>query len=145
MTIRQQEIMDALGARLQTIQVRNGYLTDIGNNVVEWKTQLTEDDDLPVLTYRDTLEDTKIPTRLHQHELTVEIEVITASGSTTPMMIRMMKTDILAAIGKDPFFGKKAIKTVPTQYTTTIEQNDKIIGGAKMLFIITYATAEWQT
>ena len=51
-TIRE-SIMSALDARLKTITVLNGYASDAGDNVFDWREDPLQDDELDALEYRD--------------------------------------------------------------------------------------------
>lgn len=143
---KRQQITDKLKTMLQDIKIANGYNSDLGNNVFEWRLFPFQEDNLPAIEYRDIdCEIESPPARRHDHKLAIDIEIITASGSTTPETIRKMIEDVHKAIGKNAFFDKLAIKTGPVSNSIQMEQDNKIIAGALLKFSITYATGDWET
>jgi|LakMenE07Oct09ns_1017277.scaffolds.fasta_scaffold03441_3 hypothetical protein len=68
-------ILENLQTALRTIKVVNGFLTNIGNNVVYWQDTDFEYG-LSVLNFKDTIEDISQDNYPYQKTLTVEICVI---------------------------------------------------------------------
>ncbi len=142
-TIRQQ-IIDAIDERFKLIKVVNGYETNLGNSVYQWKAVSYEGADLPLIEYRDISNESGIgPNPTHDHRLTIEAEIVVAAGNTTAAQIRKMIADVKKAIGTDLRWGGLAITTEPISDSMVIEQNEKIIGGVKINFTIIYRTMAW--
>ncbi|MBI5810444.1 MAG: hypothetical protein HZB21_04560, partial [Deltaproteobacteria bacterium] len=85
-----QKIINAIDAKLRTITIVNGFETDMGNHVFHWKASDFAQSDLPLVEYRDVASDIVEggPVNFHTFALTVEVEVVTAGGSSTPTEIR---------------------------------------------------------
>lgn len=142
-TIRQQ-LIDSVDVRFKLIKVANGYNTDLGNSVYHWKAVSYEEADLPLIEYRDLTNESSIgPNPTHDHRLNIEAEIVASAGNTTAAQIRKMIADAKKAIGTDLRWSGLAITTEPINDSMVIEQNEKIIGGAKINFAIIYRTVAW--
>ena len=141
-TIRQQ-IMDALKTRLKTITTTNGYQTDLGKNVFEWRSSALNSGELPAAIYRDTACETEEQISAHQHNLSIEVEVIAASGAGTAVEVRQLIADVAKAVGSDITFGGLATNTIPLGDESASEQDEKKIGGALIHFAVSFRTKEW--
>lgn len=142
-TIRQR-IIDAIDERFKLIRIVNGYNTDLGNSVYQWKAVSYEVADLPLIEYRDLTNESVIgPNPTHDHKLNIEAEIVASAGNTTAAQIRKMIADVKEAIGTDLRWGGLAITTEPVNDLMVIEQNEKIIGGVKINFAIIYRTVAW--
>lgn len=144
-SIRQQ-IMTAMDTRLKTILVANGYETNLGQKVYAWKATPLDDVDLPALEYRDIANDRLEggPIGKFRWALTIEIGIVAASASTTIADVRKMLNDVYKAMGTDETWSTLAQWTEQPSDKVEIEQQDKIIGGAKILFNIVYDAPKWQ-
>ncbi len=142
-----QLIINAIDSRLKLITIANGYETNIGGKVFEWRAVPVEEIDLPCIIYRDLSSVNSVLTigigGYHESNLNIEVEVICAAGSVTPSTIRKMLADVIKAIGVDATWSGLASSTDPVSDAITIEQNEKIIGGANITFTITYRTKRW--
>ena len=143
-TIRQQ-IMDAIQTRFEGITLINGYQTDIGLNVSQWKATALNADDFPALEYRDVSCDRMDggPIGFFRWAATIDTEIVTASGATTMTEVREMLSDIYKAIGLDESWNNLAQWTEQPSDVVIMEQQDKIIGGAKITFRIVYDAVKW--
>lgn len=142
---KRQSIMDKLMIMLQDIWQVNGYNTDIGNNVQEWRVTPVAEGDLPMLTYSDISHETSVPLSVrHDHVLTVKIEAYVAAGTATAATARLVMSDILRAVGKNRSFDRLVIKASPSSGTLEIEQQNKLIGRVTLNLVLTYASAEWE-
>ncbi len=138
-SIRQQ-IMSALKTRMQTITTGNGYVTNIGSNVFEWRTTDFQVSELPAMDIRDTGEEVEVRGGNHIYTLTVEIES-KVSGATSGADMRDIMADIIKAIGTDTGFSNLVQDTKPVQNESTgLGQNDKKIGSILMTFEMRYLT-----
>lgn len=143
-TIRQQ-IIDAIQTRFEGITVVNGYNSDMGLHISQWKATPLNADDFPALEYRDIACNRVdgAPIGFFRWALNMEIEIVTASGATTITDVREMLADVYKAIGTDETWGALAQWTEQPSDAVIIEQQDKIIGGAKILFNIVYDAPKW--
>jgi len=139
-SIRQQ-IIDAVDTRLKTILVSNGYETDVGKYVDEWRAYPQELAKLPALVYRDSNATSESTFGTHVHDLRVEIEV-TASGATAPKTIRKMAADVTKAVATDLTWGGLAEDTrIEAQpQDIQIEQESKRIASTLLAFNVVYRT-----
>lgn len=138
--------MNAVDARLKTILAQNGYETDIGLNVFPWRTSTLEDAELPAICCRDG-DSKKYDETVGEviRELPVEITVILASGATTPDELRAVLADVYKAIAVDVSWGGLAQDTaIPNIDNMTVEQGEKIQGGASVTISILYSTNRWE-
>jgi hypothetical protein len=141
-TIRQQ-IITSVDARFKTVLVTNGYQTDVGANVFDWRAEALEEGDLPALIYRDTVCSTEISNiSSYTHKMTVEIIAVVAND--TPMaIIRNIIADLDKAIGVDDRWGGLAILTERTGDESWIEIDDKKYAGCRVTVVITFRTLGW--
>ncbi|MDM7922112.1 MAG: hypothetical protein QUS14_07405 [Pyrinomonadaceae bacterium] len=101
---KRQRLVDAIKARMQTILTANGYATNIGQNVHDWRVHFQEDE-LPAVTICDLPADAaETAGRSNPQEtiwlMPVQIRVY-AAKDTDPSNIREMLKDIQAAIRTD--------------------------------------------
>lgn len=144
---KRQQIVDAIKTRLQGILTVNGYNSNLGSNVFEWRTQTISASSLPALAFRDIsanrVEDG--PIGIFRWSLNMELEIVAESGSSTPAEIRKMIADAYKVIGVDPKWGDLAQFTAqPESDEMQFEQSEKIIGGASIKFSIVYDTPKWE-
>ena len=141
-TIRQQ-IITSVDARLKTVLVTNGYQTDVGANIFDWRAEALEEDNLPALIYRDTICSTEISNiSSYTHKMTVEIIAVVAND--TPMaIIRNIIADLDKAIGVDDRWGGLAVLTERTGDESGIEIDDKKYAGCRVTMVITFRTLGW--
>lgn len=143
---KRQDIITAAGVKFATITIANGYNTDIGNNVNEWKVIADEESDLPSLHYRDAsvevLEIEGQDNYFETKKLNLEVE-IRVSGTTTPATLRLMIEDVLAAVGKDINWSNNAYDTDYEGDTMDIDQDNLKIGSVLMNIAIGYQVKNW--
>lgn len=138
---KRQLICDAFKARMQTILVANGFETNVGQKVFEWKTAAFTDAELPGLTFRD--KKTKTEQRvgnIHHHEMTMEVAAMAADGHATPATMRKLAADIIKAVGADRKFGGLVFNSDPGEDELRIEQEGKTVGAIKLSFVLHYRT-----
>ncbi|MFA4871378.1 MAG: hypothetical protein WC623_24480 [Pedobacter sp.] len=139
-TLRQQ-ILDKVKARLQTILVANGYSSNLGSSVFEWRVEPFATSELPALVYRDPSDDIS-QAEGHRNHLTLEIEIVTASETISA--VRKKIADVILAIGTDTQWDGLAIDTIPGNDEIIIDQKDKTISGVSMRFTVFFRTKEWK-
>jgi hypothetical protein len=138
-SIRQQ-IVSAFKTRIQTIKISNGYETNIGNNIFEWKTTDFQESELPGADIRDTGEEVEVRGGNHIYTLTIELEA-KITGATMATQARDIIADCMKAIGVDPRLGGLVQETKPVNNESLgFEQKDKKIGSLTMKFTLTYIT-----
>lgn len=139
-TIRQ-KLVDAIKARLQTIKTVNGYETNLGNHVFEWRNAPLEEHEMPGLVFRDLDEAIPLTGLVENHELEIEIELYTADGVATPATTRKAIADVSKCIGADATFGGLAQDTVPAKEEAIMfEHKAKVLSGARLKLVVKYLT-----
>ncbi|MDH5640852.1 MAG: hypothetical protein OEY28_06125 [Nitrospira sp.] len=142
---QRQQIMTALGARLATIRVANGYRTDIGANVSEGYIGEMTPASLPAVLYRDISQKTQAELSRHRHTLGVEIGIAIEGVAPLPT-IRAATDDIHKALGVDITFGGLAIQIDPPSSSWEInDEGGQIITEIRFTTTINYRTTEWTT
>lgn len=148
MSIKRQDIVDAIRTRLETVTTSGGYHTDLGNNVYVWRRAPFQDHELPAVNIldRETIlqrESYKGSLALATYALKIEIMVI-AAGEIPAEDIREMAADIYKAFGSDDTFGGLAIMTNPTGDEMYLEHEGEIVADAVLRFDIIYRTNRYQ-
>lgn len=141
-----QKITDAVSARLALIKTVNGYETDLGLKVFEWRVAEIPESDLPAAVYRDIGCDTSdsegSSMGYHLHSLNMEIELF-ASGSTSPATMRKMIADVFKAIGVDDTWGGLALTTRPQGDKADVEQEEKKFTNTLVSIVVEFETLAW--
>jgi hypothetical protein len=149
MAIKKEQIVQAVKTRLETITTANGYHTNLGNNIYEWKQNPHADTNTLSAVIRDTeCEEVNVldqaASGIHTKILTMEIEIIAASG-TPAQDLRKAEADVNKAIGTDTTFGGLAVDTEPVNSIPLYpNQNEKRIAGLQRTVEITFRTTAWQ-
>ncbi len=139
MADKRQAIVDAIRTRLAGILVANGYNTDIGHHVFEWKVTAFADSDLPAVAFRDT--DPKIRELtggMQDVSLPVEFIIGAASGASTMQVVRAAIEDVLSAINSDFTWGGLAWDTAIDTIEAFVEHEGKLTGLAKIGTTVKY-------
>lgn len=145
-----QKIIDAIIVRMSSILTTNGYVTNIGANVYDWRTQFHEDE-LPAVSVCDLTAETVTPDgvsnpRRVAHLLTVQIRVY-AVRDETPANIRSMIADVITAIGQDDRWHSGgvglAMTTRPVRDGFLIPQDSFEIIGGFVEVEVSYLTEKW--
>ncbi len=141
---KRQQIIDAIKTRLQTIKIANGYSTNIGNNVFEWKHSPVSAEKASGLVFRDVSNTIEIGVLgRFRWKLGIEIEIITAGG-TASADIRKMIADVYKAINADIFWNGLALNTEQPEDEMQIIQEEKTIAGVLIRFSILYDVPAWE-
>ena len=147
-SIRQQ-IVTALDTRFKAILVANGYVTNLGEHIFEWRTTEVQEAELPALIWRDYAVSEAIPvtimgaSSLTEQAIDVELDIMAQDGPTTGATIRSLIADVQKAIGVDHTWGGLAIRTDDAGNETGRDQAGKITGSVTMRIRITYRTKLW--
>lgn len=139
MADKRQQIVDAIRVRLAEILVANGYNTEIGLHVFEWKVKAFSDAEIPGVAFRDT--DPKIRELtggMQEISLPVELIIGAASGASTMQVIRAAIEDVLAAINSDFTWGGLAWDTSVDTIEAFAEHEGKLTGLAKIGATVKY-------
>lgn len=155
MAVKRNTLMAAVVARFQLITTVNGYYSNLGSNVFEWRPRIlsetgggyvpTEQDELPALHVRDALDEvTAINLKGEEtHSLTLELEIAHEGGATGVTMRRQI-ADVLKAISTDTKWNGAAISTSQEYTTETIRaQADRSFFRTLLRVKIIYTTARY--
>lgn len=140
-----QDIIDALGIALATITTVNGYVTNVGNSIFEWRAFAFDDALLPALTYRDTDDPIEVTHNYALHKLRIEI-LFAAAGTTSPATVRNVIADVNKCIfaqktaSQDTYFSGLVLDIVPIESPMDADQADKKIAGAKLAYDFYFLT-----
>lgn len=150
-----QQILDAVGSRLKTINGTGGYVSDFSAGVFEWAPGPIETEALPAVIYRETDCDTadsntdrSVSIGMHRHRLQIEVEA-KMKGSASTADIRQAIADIWKAIGVEAGgatpgrWGGLAVMTDPQGDAIATNIQDKMYASAIIKFMITFRTPEW--
>ena len=145
--IRQQLIAD-LFTRLKTIQIANGYQTDIGRNGFRWKASEFAPINVPGFTLNDVDQvSTEAPSGFRGYVLNLEILVALAAATSTADTLILADTDIFKCVGLYPFFANIAqLGQAHIHYNGTefaVQHQETIISGLKAKYEIRYRTKLW--
>lgn len=138
-SIRQQ-IVTGLLVRLRTILVSNGYETNLGSNIFEWKTTDFQPSEMPGAAVRDVPEGPPVVRGdIHMHVLgfSVEIKVSDADPAT---VLRAAVADVEKAVGLSPKFSTFLVLNPVSNPDFDVEQNDSKLGSATVEFSVVYQT-----
>jgi hypothetical protein len=94
MSIRQ-DIVDQIDTNLKAISTANGYSFDINGNVFEWLATPMDENNLPAIIFRDTV-DSIDPEDEQEHNLEFEV-VLVDKGNASTASVRNKMQDILTA------------------------------------------------
>jgi hypothetical protein len=140
-----QKICAAVLAGHLTILKSNGYNSDLGKQMEEWRgTDFNIDDILPGSpggTIADTLEEDSEKVTLHQdHDLTFELTVVLAEADQTPKIARQVIADTFKILGVDRTWGNLAYRTLAGKTEMDVSQDKKKIMGFRRTFKVVYRT-----
>lgn len=138
-----QQIIGAVKTQLATIRKVNGYETDAGFKVFEWKATASPYDDLPVIHLKDTsLHVAQGTIQQYTWALQIDIEIAASKSAQTSAEIRSMAQDVISALWKDKTISGLALNISQPQIEDfTIQKDEKVIGGAVIRCVVTFITA----
>lgn len=131
-----QRIITAIDIGLKAILVTGGYKTNMGLNVFEWKSEAFAASEVDGLTYRDRTDPRQVGCGVYDHEMPVEIEIV----STTPAQIRKCLADLEKAIHVDPTWGGLAFGTDLDMDETAIEKKEHVYTASKIIMTVYFRT-----
>ena len=146
MASTRQQIVSAVIARMKTILVSNGYNTNLGNNVFDWKTSDWETQEMPGLTVEDGSNNTEAwtlgnpRTGMAKQTLNLEVLIKVESGTTPASTLRGMIADVVNAMGQDITLGLLNVWTEQDKDESLLLQDKNVISGARVGFKIHYLT-----
>lgn len=139
------DIMQALGAALETITTVNGYVTNAGNKVFEWQPFPLTVAQTPGIIYRDTDDPIEVIHNYALHVLGVEI-YFAGSGTESPTTVRNVLADINDAIyaqkdaNKDTYFSQLVLNIDPVSSPIEADQARKKIAGSTATYDFYFLT-----
>jgi hypothetical protein len=138
---RRQEIVDAIKNRLASIRTANGYGTELGLHVFEWKVTAFADSELPGVCFRDTEQTVaELTGGFRNVSLTIEFILGAASGSATSSVVRQAIGDVVRCIDSDPTWGGLAWDTAIQSDEMFMDHDGKLTGLAKVTAVVKYQT-----
>lgn len=144
-TVRQR-IVDAIKVRLGGIALQNGYGTDAGLNVYEWRDNSGEpiqENELPCITVRDESgQINKLDFDTSEHSLTVDVHALDR-GDDAPALARRLEADVLVAFGVDPTFGGLCHYCQAVNSMVEVKQTGKRSAGVRISFDIKFRVKSW--
>jgi hypothetical protein len=141
---RRQQIIDAIKVLLATVTVANGFKTNVGSNVFEWKSIDFQETEIPGMDVRDPGEEVETKGGRHYYTLTIEIEA-KVSASTTTKQAREVLADIQTLMGENQNIGGLAHLVRPVQNELLdFEKGNKKFGTVLLRFEVQYATNAFQ-
>ncbi len=148
MSVRQ-NIITSVKSTFQNITILNGYNTDFGQKLYEWKHVDVASADMDCIILRDNqclFVDPEEPDDNVQNrqwkKLTLQVIVVT-SGKTSSETLRRVVADIYKAIGTNPTWDGNAVRTEVDGDEMELDQLNKIFGATIITVNITYVTEKW--
>lgn len=136
---KRQEIVDAIRERLATIRTVNGYATDVGAHVFEWRGKAMAESDLPAVAFRDTeLKLRELTGGMQDVSLSVELIVVVSAGAQTMGMTRAAIDDVIAAINFDPTWGGLAWDTAVDAIETAADHESRLVAFGRLVATVRY-------
>lgn len=154
-----QEIVKAIIERMGSITTDNGYETDSGSKVFEWKIAGLGKDELNSIIVEDPSseligieENDNCDGEVHVKKLTVELySVISApavtgelAGMTSAERLRAVRRDILKAFRTDLSLGGLIEGITLGGDSTDMYSSDRMYAGINMTFYVNYKVPAWE-
>ncbi|DAB40802.1 MAG TPA: hypothetical protein CFH81_00400 [Sulfurovum sp. UBA12169] len=140
--MRRHDIVTILISHLQQISSANGFYTEAGANVFEWRAKAIEDDLLPAIIVCDPEDNAVDDSQTLKHKLKIEIDIAVSSGKQTTMDMRMVSSDILKAFGLFEEEVSQVCRYLGSE--TLIEHKEKLYAGVRLEFEIEYQSKRWE-
>ena len=139
-----QTLVDNINTQLQTITTGNGYETNLGSNVFEWRETPLQQSELPGIIFRDPSNQQSKTFGKHESTLRLEIEVYTQG---LPAIMRKAIADVIKCIGVEglkanPFTVAEVVKFSGDEEIDASHTEHRF-SGVKMTFEIEYLTDPW--
>lgn len=141
---RWQELSAVILDRFQGIRVADGYQTNLGMSVHEWRTAAVDpENETDVLNVRQSDEVIQDTIGEDHHRLRVRCELIVV-GEDAPTRIKAARADVLKAISTDLTWGGLAEHTSPGETSELqLDHASRKVIGLVVEFIVHYVTAPW--
>lgn len=146
MTTVRQRLIDAIRASLGEIHLANGYSSDAGLSIHEWRDTQSEpfaEDELPCICIRDESGDVQdMDYDTSEHSLTLTVSALDQSDDA-PAKARALEGDVLKAFGVDQTFGGLAHYFQLVNSTTEVRQSGTRSAGIRMTFDAKFRVKSW--
>ncbi|WP_108062703.1 hypothetical protein [Poseidonibacter lekithochrous] len=136
-----QKIVGILVEQMEKISASNGFYSEAGTNVSEWREKPLQKDDYPAIIVRDVSSSAYDDSSL-KHSLKVEIDVAVSAGDKTTWNMREVSSDVLKAFG----YAEEEL-CFQCEYKgsdSLLEHKDTTYGGVRLEFEVKYNTPRWQ-
>lgn len=139
-----QTFIGVIIAKLKTIKKAEGFNSDIGESVFEWRNNSFDPSELPALVLRDPDDTTEDDLQTLQHALKIEIDIVSSNEKIEEVSkdIREIVSDILKAFGEFEADINQKCKYLGSE--TLFEHKDVVYGGIRTSFVIEYPTKRWE-
>ena len=148
---KRQQVVDALVTRLETISTVNGFETNAGTNVFQWRGYDIPDNKRPAIDVRDSEQTLETEAgEADRHTLVVEINCF-AAGADSPADIRKIMADVVKAIRDDPSFPRLGGEGVAEdvnlvqQTIEDVEHKEERITAGQVGITIEFMTAHFNS
>lgn len=144
---KREAIMQSIMSALAQISTANGYNTNVGASVHEWRAVPFDPSDLPALNVRDLFEETEVgspQSKWALRTLYVQIEALTV-GQGGPQLAREIVADIERALGNvTAFEDGTSIQVEPTLTGRfLLDQHERAFVGVIYEFKVKYQTRKF--
>lgn len=139
--MKRSEIIGALIDRLREIKTGSGYMTDIGQNVCEWRFEPFSTSELPAINVSDISSQVQEFMEVADTLVTVLIDVVMANEGIEKL--RSAIADIKSALSKDETLGGLAISVSYLGDEIEIASHEDRILVAHVKLGILYRTERW--
>jgi hypothetical protein len=143
--MQRQAIIDTLKARLKRITRAAGY--DWEPNAFEWLVTPLAEHDLPAIVVKDT-EDDIAHDRVggsSEHTLKIEVEIYASDEHSTAESLRKKVSDVLRVVGAPAGDGEYLGEYQSVEGVEMwIEQNESVVGAARIVLSVKYYTRNWE-
>ena len=129
-------ILKAIEAKLKTITLNNGYLTNIGQNTVKYWHDLDFEYDKEALEYRDIVEETEQPNQQTENTLTVKISYFSPTENPLTLGCQVL-SDLKKACYKETW-EKNALNTKISSSNKLVETKGKTILKVCLIIQVKY-------
>lgn len=140
------EIVEAVKNQLKNIMIANGYNTDIGQNIQEWRVSPVEALVLPAVILEDHEEifnDEEAIIGDKYRELTISIKIL-AEIQNSIEDLRLMAADVFKALGEDETLGDKVNRLDVKSVQIDVEQGKERLAMANINVIAEYDSQRWE-
>jgi len=140
--MKRQNIVTTIVEQMQKISSANGFYSQAGENVFEWKEKPLDKDEYPAIIVRDVSDNTTDENQTLDHKLKIEIDIATKGKDTATWDIREVISDVLKAFG----LVENELNYICSYNgsDSLVEQKDTLYGGARLEFTVAYHSGRWE-